>query len=379
VTSVLRRRDDRYAAQSRRERRFKADAGAEPDATWIWQADVFVVSIPEMALRNSFRLGFEIGREVWLYRRPFLLYLKPTPRCNCRCMTCSRWQGLDAEPEISIGEIRRMLAKFRRAGCAVLTLWGGEPTLRSDLGDILRAAKELGYRTSMCTNGGNLARSAEVVVSNLDVLLCSLDGMGPVHDEIRGVPGLFDRVVAGIEHALRIHPRCDVKIWTPVHQRNVAQLQEMASLARGLGVGIEFFPLTPISGTNDELVLSDADRAAAFAEVRRLRRELWPVRNPDRALSIMEQGGLMTCNFGRISIHVDHRGQVNSCEDAEGRSFFSWGGWEELDLDRLFKSREFRNVASRLRSCNQCRLPCAVELSGALTPALVGVFARSLN
>lgn len=345
----------------------------------LWQDDVFVVSIPDMALRDSVRLGFEIGRELWLRRRPFLLYLKPTPRCDCRCLTCNRWQERDTEPELSTGEIRLLLAKFRRAGCAVLTLWGGEPTLRRDLGDILASAKELGFRTSICTNGGSLASKAEFFVPDLDVLLCSLDGLGSVHDEVRGVPGLFNRVLAGIEQACRVHPGCDIKIWTAVHKRNVEQLQQMASLAKELGVGIEFFPLSPISGYNSELLLSNAERTAAFAEVRRLRRDNWPVRNPDRALSIMEQGGPMACNFGRISIHVDHRGQVNSCENAEGRPFFCWGSWEELDLDQLFRSQEFLDVAVQLRNCNHCRLPCAVELAGNLPLALAGMFARTLD
>ena len=333
-----------------------------------------------MGLADSLRLGISIGRELWVHHRPFLLYLKPTPRCDCRCQTCNRWQQEgDGAPELSTEEVRLILAKFRRAGCVVLTLWGGEPTLRRDLDQILRSAKELGFRTSMCTNGRTLARRARRFVEDLDVLLCSLDGYGPVHDEIRGVPGLFDRMVQGIEEARRLNPSCEIKIWASVHRRDLDQLEALASLAKELEVGIEFFPLSPIAGYNDELLLDPDQRAEAFGEVRRLRRNSWPVRNPVRALAIMERGGPMTCNFGRISIHVDHTGRVCSCEDATGRPFHVWGQWHEVDPEAIFASQAFTEVADRLRHCGQCQLPCAVELSGNLPQALAGMFFKFID
>jgi MoaA/NifB/PqqE/SkfB family radical SAM enzyme len=333
-----------------------------------------------MALGDSLRLGARIGSCLWLRRRPFLLYLKPTPRCDCRCLTCNRWQERGGrEEELSRSEMRAVLAKFRRAGCAVVTLWGGEPTLRRDLADLLSCAKELGLRTSMCTNGNTLARQADRIAPHLDVLLCSLDGHGALHDEMRGVKGIFERVVRGIEAAVSVNPACDVKIWASVHRRNLHQLEAMASLARELGAGIEFFPLSPIEGHNNPLLLDAAERAAAFDEILRLKRNSWPVRNPDRALAIMRQAAPFTCNFGQISIHVDHRGQVYSCENAEGKPFHVWGRFDAVDPEALYASEAFRRAGEGLRRCGHCSLPCVVELSGSLPRALAGMFFKSLD
>ena len=176
-----------------------------------------------------------------------------------------------------------------------------------------------------------------------------------------------------------MNPGCNIKVWASVHPRNLHQLREMAALARELSVGIEFFPLSTIGGYNDALLLGDSDRREAFATVRQLQEEGYPVRNPPRALKIMAGDKPMACNFGRISIHVDHEGQIYSCENARGEPLHLWGRYGELDLDRLLASEELQAVGDRLRSCNQCQLPCSVELSGNLTAALGGMFMRSLR
>lgn len=330
-----------------------------------------------MKLGRALGMGLKIGEELWLRRRPFLLYLKPTPRCDLRCVTCNRWQERpDRGEELSLDAIREILAKFRRAGCVVLTLWGGEPTLRRDLPEILAEAKRLGMRTSICTNANHLETRAADILPHLDVLLCSLDGHGALHDEMRGVDGLFERVVRGIEAAKREGGGTEIKVWASVHPLNVSQLEPLARLAADLGVGIEFFPLSTIGGYNDTLLLEGERLSQAFGEVLRLKREGLPVRNTTRALRLMQTGEAFACNFGRISIHVDHRGRVYSCEDAAGAPLHVWGDHSSFDPRATYASAEFHEVAERLRGCGRCRLPCVVDLSNNLPRALAGMFFR---
>jgi MoaA/NifB/PqqE/SkfB family radical SAM enzyme len=331
-----------------------------------------------MKLVRAMRLGFGIGGEAFFHRRPFLLYLKPTPRCDLRCATCNRWQDRpDRREEMTLTTIKGVLAKFWRAGCKILTLWGGEPTLRRDLGEILSEAKRLGFKTSICTNGNHLATRATEILPHLDVLLCSLDGDRAVHDEIRGVHGLFDRVIRGIEIAGG-YPDCEIKIWASVHRRDQDQLASLANLAAAIKVGIEFFPITPIPGYNDALVLDPQARSDVFGEIRRLKHQGLPVRNSERALKLMQTGAPFVCNFGRISIHVDHRGMVYSCESAAGDPLHTWGDHDRFDPEAVFASDAFHDVAARLRSCERCRLPCVMELSNNLTRSLAGMFLKAI-
>jgi len=323
-----------------------------------------------MKVVDTLRLAGKVAGGAWLRRRPFLLYLKPTSRCDCRCAVCDRWkeQGRRDE-ELSTEELGGAIRAFARAGAAVCTLWGGEPFLRDDLPELLGAAKEAGMRTSLCTNCNLLARRAGEVAGLLDVILCSLDGYGELHDELRGRAGLFDRAVKGIEAARR-DPGCDVKIWAAIHRRNLGQVERLALLARDLGAGIEFFPISPIAGHNEGIVPSAAELRDAFSLALALKRDGLPVRNPDYALRIMRDGLPFRCNFPAIAVTVDHRGSVYCCEDPAGTPMHRWGAIGDAAPERLAPAGERREVAGRLARCNRCRYPCVVELSGPLARSL---------
>ena len=329
-----------------------------------------------MSLADNMRLSLEIGRSAWVRRRPFLVYFKPTPRCDLRCEICSRWKEKPKPgEELPLEEIKPMLAKFRRAGGAVLTLWGGEPMLRKDLPEILGAAKDMGYRTSICTNCNSLERRAGEVLPHLDILLCSLDGYGEVHDRLRGVKGLFERTIRGIRLA-RKQRNLTIKVWASVHRKNMDQVEKLARLAQDLGVGIEFFPVSAIADYNDEILCGREDLKQAFEKILELKRGGMPIRNPDRVLRIMRAGASFTCNFARIAVHLDHAGKVYTCENPAGEPLHAWGKYDTFDPEAMFGSDEFSTVASRLRKCNLCRLPCVLELSGNLPYALAEMFLR---
>jgi len=320
------------------------------------------------------KLSGEIFRNIWLKKYPFLLYFKPTARCNLRCKSCNRWQDeASVSEELSLKEISDIFKKFRKAGFSILTLWGGEPTIRKDLPEIFLEAKKLGYRTSMCTNCFLLPRKAKEILPNLDVLLCSLDGYGSAHDEFRGVDGLFNNVVEAIKVA-KTFSHLYIKIWASIHKKSVDQVEQLSELAKKLGVGIEFFPISAIKGYNDELVPDKNDLKQAFEKILQLKQSGFPIYNPERVLHIMKEGAPFMCNFGKLAVFVDHKGNVSSCEDSAGNPQQFWCNYREFDPDIIFKSSDFQKVTERLKKCNICSLPCMLELSGSLPRALAEMF-----
>ncbi len=130
-----------------------------------------------------------------------------TYRCNLRCKMCGQWgeSGVTGKKPSSL--LRRMLpfevvetllddvARFKPS----ITLFGGEPLIHPRCVDIVRAVKARGMHCLMITNGSLLSRYAdELVDAGLDELNVSLDGDRELHDEIRGMKGLFDRIAGGI-------------------------------------------------------------------------------------------------------------------------------------------------------------------------------------
>jgi MoaA/NifB/PqqE/SkfB family radical SAM enzyme len=90
-------------------------------------------------------------------------------------------------------------------GYEVISVSGGEPFLYSGLAQVLRHCKSLGLRTTVTTNGYFLQpRWLEPVRECIDVLAISLDGPRELHDEMRAMPGAFDRLCAGLE-CVRAH------------------------------------------------------------------------------------------------------------------------------------------------------------------------------
>jgi MoaA/NifB/PqqE/SkfB family radical SAM enzyme len=325
------------------------------------------------------RMGSSLIRSTWIAPRPYLLYFKPTDRCDCRCRTCDRWQRPSrAEEELSTDEVRDLLARFRALGASVLVLWGGEPLLREDLGEILRSAKRLGYRTSMCTNARMLHRKAGEILPQLDTVLCSLDGFGANHDRQRGIDGLFDCVVEGLK-AARGNPGMRVKIWASVHAENLDDLESLAQLAKELGVWVEYFPVARVPGHNDALVLGAEGLKGAFRRVLDLKRAGFPVWNSERSILKVRDSHALRCNFGRIALQVDSAGQVHSCEAPDGSPLHPWGRYDAVDWDVLFRSEEFASAREQLSHCDLCRLPCVVELSDGLMSAYWEMFWQSVT
>jgi len=91
-----------------------------------------------------------------------------TNRCNLSCDFCfanANVQGYVYEP--SLEQIREMLSVLRNeqpVPAIAVQFSGGEPTLRDDLPDMVKMAKEMGFlQVQMATNGIRLGREPELV------------------------------------------------------------------------------------------------------------------------------------------------------------------------------------------------------------------------
>lgn len=125
--------------------------------------------------------------------------LKPTDNCNSRCITCSYWQKT-YDGELTLDEVRAVLAQMRAVGVEHLMLTGGEPTLRKDLPDMVAAAREAGFATiAMTTNSLSLneGKIDRLLAAGLSEVVLSFEGIER-HDEIRGVAGNLKKLLANL-------------------------------------------------------------------------------------------------------------------------------------------------------------------------------------
>ena len=95
-----------------------------------------------------------------------LTNLMATNRCNLRCNYCFMNAGAAGyvyEPTLDqIRQLMRQVRDEKPMGSKAIQITGGEPTIREDLFDIVRMAKELGFsHVQVNTNGLKLAESVE--------------------------------------------------------------------------------------------------------------------------------------------------------------------------------------------------------------------------
>ena len=206
---------------------------------------------------------------------PITLTFSVTNRCQSHCKTCLIWKLYEKQPdlaqkELSLEEIERI---FKRIGSIVFfNISGGEPFLRDDLPEIVALALAH-LRPSIVhipTNGlmpERIERQVREMLEHIrrkspDVKLSvkpSLDGLDEQHDEIRGVPGNFDKVMETIK---RLRPLSDgfsqfvLEVGTVISRLNIDSIDKIASFVHSLG--IESYR-SELAETRTELANKDAD------------------------------------------------------------------------------------------------------------------------
>ena len=174
-------------------------------------------------------------------RFPNMMSFAVTDECDLKCRHCSFFDGMVSGTDgtvLSTAECRQLVKDAQKLGVSVISFTGGEPLLRNDLSEIIKAVNKELSTALMFTNGSRLAEQAgELKRSGLDSVYVSIDSADrDEHDTIRGVPGSFEQALAGIEAALK--QGFSVGISTCVFPDGVSDgsLEKIIELGRECGV-----------------------------------------------------------------------------------------------------------------------------------------------
>jgi cyclic pyranopterin phosphate synthase len=135
------------------------------------------------------------------------LRLSVEDACDYRCRYClpGGYKKEEAEPALSVAEIRRLTAAFAEMGFWKVRLTGGEPTLRRDLVEIAETvASTPGVRrVALSTNGARLSELADGLArAGVSAVNVSVDSLDP--ERFREITGHdhLPRILEGIDRAL---------------------------------------------------------------------------------------------------------------------------------------------------------------------------------
>jgi len=212
----------------------------------------------------------------------FFAQLHLTARCNLRCRHC--YQAEQSGNELTTGEISDLLSEIREAlqaweesyGIAfspAVSLTGGEPLLRDDLFEVVRAFRQAEFAVAVLSNGTLIGEDEARRFADLGVraVQVSLEGLETVHDAIRG-PGTFRAALLGIDHL--VAAGLTVTANMTLSRLNASEVLPLACFVATRGVQRLGFARIVPAGRGCDL----REAALSAAETQRLYHEIAAVR-----------------------------------------------------------------------------------------------------
>lgn len=195
-----------------------------------------------ISLRRPLSLAVR-GAKNFFGPRPLCVSFEVTRSCNARCSHC-HLGGPAKEHRAAPG---RYADLCRRIKPVVAQVSGGEPMLRRDLDNIIRALKvPLRPPYIILTTNGTLLtkkRWAELRTAGVDEFSLSFDYPDERHDEFRAVPGLFGKITRLMEELKSVSDK-GISLSAVVQRDNFHDLLPMADLACQWGVKMNFSTYT---------------------------------------------------------------------------------------------------------------------------------------
>lgn len=256
--------------------------------------------------------GAELLRSLALRSgRPMGVHLQVADRCNHACQHCYQVQG--EKGELTFDQLRSIIDGIADAGVFTLNISGGEATLRPDLLDILRYARDRGFAVRLFTNGFLISEGyAEALarVGLLEVHVSLYSGVAEEHDAVTRVPGSFGRTIDAIK-ALR-QRGLRVVLKTPATTLSMLGAHSVEALARDLGC--EHHPSTELTMREDGASDPWAVRVTPEDLLRQGMLSPWRP-SDDGARARAEKLAKYPCGVGRSGLVVLPDGRLQACSD----------------------------------------------------------------
>jgi len=304
----------------------------------------------------------------WASRRPVWCAWQVTYRCNFRCKFCHYWHdplGWRVEP--SVADYRDGARKLASYGTLMVSIAGGEPMLRTDLPDIVRAVGEYHF-PFVTTNGWFVTpqSAAEIMKAGAWGVSVSIDYADPTrHDAARGVDGAWRQGWRAVEllGAARIHKYQRVNVIAVLMRDNIDDIERLVRMAAQRDAYFMVQPYGALKIGSNAYAHNDGAVGDRLVDLRRQYPNF--LSNPQylARFDAFLAGGVAGCRAGRAFFNIDSTGDVAICVEAKSRPVASLhrNGPQTISL-------RLRQAARRNR-CTGCWYNCRGETECLYSPA----------
>lgn len=302
------------------------------------------------------------------------LHFKISDRCNHTCIHCYEVQG--EKGELTTDAAKTVLERAAEAGAFLLTIGGGEATLRKDLLDLIAYARQLGFAVTLFTNAFLINATLAQQIAALSVWQVHVSIYGATaatHDSITQVPGSFERTLQGVRwlRAENVH----VMLKMPLMKTNFHELDTLKAIASNLGCSLvastdmlarEDGNVTPV-----QLDL-ESTQLESFMHTQGTTYEYSP-----KHLALTRSSSM--CSVGRGSMMVQSNGEMRPCSMLN----VALGNVLHDEVSSIANNNDYKFLGSitvnKLHGCRDCELSpgcsrclgsAAIEAGDAMGPYL---------
>ncbi|MFC1724051.1 radical SAM protein [candidate division KSB1 bacterium] len=184
------------------------------------------------------------GIKNYITKKPLCVSFETTYSCNAKCKHCHLGGMIKDEVRAAPEKYREICRQIKPV---VAQVSGGEPLLRQDLEEVIRAIKNPNNvpLVVLTTNAALLNREKydKLVDAGVDEFSVSFDYPDERHDDFRGIPGLYNKIVNLLESVK--DEKCKrITLACVIHTYNYKELMNIAEFAYKWGVKVSFSTYT---------------------------------------------------------------------------------------------------------------------------------------
>lgn len=222
-------------------------------------------------------------------RKPIVVW-NITRTCNLRCIHCyadassSRYSG-----ELDWEQCSSVIDDLADYNVSALLFSGGEPMVHPRFMDLVEKATGKGLKITISTNGTRITpdiarRLKEAGTAYVGI---SLDGIGKIHDQFRGVKGSFDQAVRGFNLCREAGQKTGLRL--TLTRNNVQCIEQILDFIDENDIQrVCFYHLVPTGrGVDVQTLLPEESRHAVNSLIRRV--EQWKAQGKQREVLTVTQ------------------------------------------------------------------------------------------
>lgn len=304
----------------------------------------------------------------WTGGHPIWCAWQVTYRCNFRCRFCHYWHDpLGREVEPNVDDYAAGARKLATFGSLMISLAGGEPLLRADMPDIVRAVAEFHF-PFLTTNGWLLtpALARQLMQAGLWGASISIDYDDAArHDERRGADGAWAQAWRAVDMLVeaRIHPYQRVNVIAVLMNDNLDHIEPILARAAKHKAHFMVQPYGYLKTGSRAHAHNNGPVGPRLLELHRRYPNF--LSNP-RYLAKFDQflhGGIPGCRAGQAFFNIDSTGDLAICVERKGRPVAN------LFRDGAANLRRSLKTALRDKACGDCWYNCRGEVECLYNPS----------